>query len=50
MVKTALRERSEQAVGGTVRDIEHAVLDASRDHSNGATSDADVAFMVVEVR
>ena len=40
----------EKAAGGTVRDIKHAVLDALTEHSNGATSDDDVTFMVVEVR
>ena len=39
-----------EAVGGTVRDIKHAVLDALSEHSNGATSEDDVTFMVVEVR
>ncbi len=40
----------EEAAGGTVRDIKHAVLDALTEHSNGATSDDDVTFMVVEGR
>ena len=39
----------EEAAGGTVRDIKHAVLDALSEHSNGAASDDDVTFMVVEV-
>ena len=39
----------EEAAGGTVRDIKRAVLDALSEHSNGAASDDDVTFMVVEV-